>query len=338
MCNSRFIVLFLVAAMMLALPAASSAQVSLSITIAPPMLPVYSQPMCPAPNYMWTPGYWAYGPYGYFWVPGTWVQPPQIGFLWTPGYWGWGGGGYAWNAGYWGPQIGFYGGVAYGFGYNGVGYDGGYWRGRDFYYNRHVTNVNSHINRHVYDGPVVNRDHNRVSYNGGHGGIVARPNREQDTAAREKHTPPTSVQMQHEQGASRNREFQASVNHGTPAVAATAKPGIFDGASPSKNEEHPNHAQPASKMERKAEPNVGHSNNAKPAPKVERKAEPNVGHPNNAKPAPMMEHKAAPTMGHPDKTQASPKVEHKAEPNAAQPNHSKSAPSDEQKKNEKHNG
>ena len=31
--------------------------------------------------------------------------------------------------GYWGPQIGFYGGVAYGFGYDGVGYEGGHPRG-----------------------------------------------------------------------------------------------------------------------------------------------------------------------------------------------------------------
>ena len=322
MCNSRFIVLFLVAAMMLALPAASSAQVSLAITIAPPMLPVYSQPMCPAANYMWTPGYWAYGPYGYYWVPGTWVQPPQIGFLWTPGYWGWGGGGYAWNAGYWGPQIGFYGGVAYGFGYNGVGYDGGYWRGRDFYYNRHVTNVNRNINRHVYDRAIVNGNTNRVSYNGGHGGIVARPNHEQETAARERHSPPTSMQVQHEQGASRNREFQASVNHGTPAAAATEKPGVSGGASPSKNAEHPNHAQPAPTMERKAEPNVGHPNKTQPAPNSTRpdnsRQVPNMGHPNNAKPAP--------------------KMEHKAEPNTAQPNHSKSAPSNEKNKNEKHDG
>src|SRR5258708_26062136 len=96
---------------------ASSAQVLVSITLAPPLLPVYVQPAIPAPGYIWTPGYWAYGPDGYYWVPGTWVLPPAVGVLWTPGYWGWRSGFYAWNAGYWGPRVGFYGGVTYGFVY-----------------------------------------------------------------------------------------------------------------------------------------------------------------------------------------------------------------------------
>ena len=33
-------------------PSALSAQVALSITIAPPMLPVYVQPSCPVPGYI----------------------------------------------------------------------------------------------------------------------------------------------------------------------------------------------------------------------------------------------------------------------------------------------
>jgi len=61
-------------------------------------------------------GYWAYGDQGYFWVPGTWVMAPEVGLLWTPGYWGWGD-----NATLGmtllGDHVGFYGGVAYGFGY-----------------------------------------------------------------------------------------------------------------------------------------------------------------------------------------------------------------------------
>lgn len=46
-----------------ALPAASFGAVSfgVSINIAPPALPIYVQPDCPAPGYLWTPGYWAYG-------------------------------------------------------------------------------------------------------------------------------------------------------------------------------------------------------------------------------------------------------------------------------------
>ncbi len=76
-------------------PASSFAGVFVSITIAPPVLPVYAQPVCPGDGYLWTPGYWAYGEAGYFWVPGTWVLAPRPGFLWTPGYWGFGGGLYA---------------------------------------------------------------------------------------------------------------------------------------------------------------------------------------------------------------------------------------------------
>ena len=61
--------------------------------------------------------------------------------LWTTGYWGWSDGVYIFNDGYWGPQIGFYGGVAYGFGYTGDGYEGGYWCNGSFFYNQSVNNI-----------------------------------------------------------------------------------------------------------------------------------------------------------------------------------------------------
>jgi len=83
----RSIQYLLLALVILAVPAASRAQVSASITIAPPELVVYTQPVCPQEGYLWTPGYWAYGDEGYFWVPGTWIEPPSEGLLWTPGYW-----------------------------------------------------------------------------------------------------------------------------------------------------------------------------------------------------------------------------------------------------------
>src|ERR1700678_4206867 len=76
----------------------------------PPELPEYSQPDCPGDGYLWTPGYWSFGPQGYFWVPGAWTQPPQVGYLWTPGYWGYVGGSYRYHYGYLGPHIGYYGG------------------------------------------------------------------------------------------------------------------------------------------------------------------------------------------------------------------------------------
>src|SRR5580704_13769957 len=127
---SRYVLPFLLAtSALVVVPTATFAQVSVgvSITVAPPVLPVYVQPPIPEAGYIWTPGYWAYGDDGYYWVPGTWVMPPSVGLLWTPGYWGWSGGSYVFNAGYWGPTVGFYGGINYGFGYGGVGYEGGRW-------------------------------------------------------------------------------------------------------------------------------------------------------------------------------------------------------------------
>ena len=216
-------------AMLVMAPASSFAGVFISVRIGPPPLPVYVQPACPGDGYIWTPGYWAYGSDGYYWVPGTWVLAPQPGFLWTPGYWGWSEGAYIWHGGYWGPHVGFYGGINYGFGYFGTGYGGGYWHGRDFFYNRSVNNVNI-TNVHIYNRTVINNvTVNRVSYNGGAGGINARPSHDEERWEHERHFEPTSMQVNHENGARGNREFLASVNHGRPAIAATARPGDFHG-------------------------------------------------------------------------------------------------------------
>jgi WXXGXW repeat (2 copies) len=226
----RFIRNVLFAVIMLSMTAASFAQIGISISFAPPELPVYEQPLCPGDGYLWTPGYWAYAnDYDdYYWVPGTWVMAPEIGFLWTPAYWGWGGNGYVFYEGYWGPQVGFYGGISYGYGYYGEGYQGGRWDNGHFFYNRSVNNVNVTIIHNVYNTTVINSTTvNRVSYNGGNGGISARPRPEDEAAAREKHIPAVAVQTQHAQAARSNPEQRASVNHGKPAVAATPKPGAF---------------------------------------------------------------------------------------------------------------
>ena len=66
--------------------------------------------------------------------------------LWTPGYWGWNDGVYVFNDRYWGPTVGFYGGIAYGFGYTGSGFFGGHWQGGQYYYNSSVTNVTNVTN------------------------------------------------------------------------------------------------------------------------------------------------------------------------------------------------
>src|ERR1700720_975280 len=146
--------LLMLVALILAIPIPSFAQFGVSITIAPPELPVYTQPMAPAEGYLWTPGYWAYGDEGYFWVPGTWVMAPEPGFLWTPGYWGWHNDSYAWNEGYWGNRVGFYGGVNYGYGYGGSGYEGGYWNHNRFSYNSSVNNFGGEHFRNTYDKRV----------------------------------------------------------------------------------------------------------------------------------------------------------------------------------------
>jgi hypothetical protein len=229
----RFPVHGLIAALSLAaLPVASDAAVfvGVSVGIAPPVLPVYVQPPCPAPGYIWIPGYWAWDDEEYYWVPGTWELAPVVGFLWTPGYWGWGGGFYAWHAGYWGPHVGFYGGINYGFGYFGHGYEGGYWRGNQFYYNRSVTNINVTNITNVYNRTVVNDGAvSRVSFHGGAGGVAVRPTAAETAVEHERHIGVTPLQRQHEQMARSDTSLRASVNGGRPAIAATPRPAAFTG-------------------------------------------------------------------------------------------------------------
>ena len=210
-------------------PAEAQMAVSISAPIPPPELPMYEQPPIPAPGYIWVPGYWAFGRDGYYWVPGTWILPPAPGLLWTPSYWASTDGAYVFVPGYWAPSVGFYGGIDYGFGYSGVGYDGGYWLGSLFFYNRLVNNFGAvHID-HVFTRPVADRRHNQVSFTGGQGGTALRPTPEQEALAREKHTAMTPPQFQHERAAALDRALWDSVNHGHPAVAATARPGGFTG-------------------------------------------------------------------------------------------------------------
>ena len=219
----------LLAIIILSFSAASFSQIAVgvSVRIGPPPLPVYAQPICPGPGYYWTPGYWAWNDDdGYYWVPGTWVIAP-VGMLWTPGYWGWGGGFYVWHAGYWGPHVGFYGGINYGFGYTGVGFVGGEWHGRDFYYNRSVTNVSVTNVTNVYNRTVIVNNTRNVSYNGGTGGIEARPSRQEEMALHERHVAALGVQAQHEHMAAQNRQNFAAENHGRPAIAATSRPADF---------------------------------------------------------------------------------------------------------------
>src|ERR1700729_2094188 len=218
----------LIAAALTLVPASSFAGALISVNIAPPALPVYTQPLCPGEGYIWTPGYWAWGSEGYYWVPGVWVQPPTVGVLWTPGYWGWSSGAYIFHAGYWGPHVGFYGGVNYGFGYGGIGYEGGYWNHGVFAYNRSVNNINIVNVHNVYTKTViVNNNYSRVSFNGGAGGLQARANAQEMAAVREQHFQATANQQSHEQFARQDRTQLASVNNGRPAMAAARTPEAY---------------------------------------------------------------------------------------------------------------
>jgi hypothetical protein len=228
----RSVRLMLLALLVSLVPASSYAGVFISVGFAPPVLPVYVQPVCPQPGLMWTPGYWSYGPDGYFWVPGAWVPAPYVGALWTPGYWGWGGGLYAWHPGYWGPHVGYYGGVNYGFGYMGIGFAGGIWRGGVFAYNSAVMRVGvgggwggSRVyvdNTIVQRTTIVNNTH--VSYNGGPGGINHAPAAEERIAEHDQHVAPTSFQSQHEVAARSDHSAYFNANHGRPANVAESRP------------------------------------------------------------------------------------------------------------------
>ena len=215
--------------LLLLITGSAFAQIGVNITLAPPVLPVYEQPLCPGDGYIWTPGYWAWGDDDYYWVPGTWVLAPEVGFLWTPPWWGWEGGYYIFHTGYWGPHVGFYGGINYGFGYFGTGFVGGRWQGEHFFYNQSVTRINVVNIHNVYNERVEVRNDTHVAYNGGHGGIEARPSAAEEAAARDRHIEAAGAQREHIEAARANPDFRASVNHGHPAIAATDRPGNFHG-------------------------------------------------------------------------------------------------------------
>ncbi|MGD1098186.1 MAG: hypothetical protein ABSB35_40135 [Bryobacteraceae bacterium] len=148
---------------------------------------------------------------------------PEAGFLWTPGYSGWSSGGYFFNQSYWGASVGFYGGINYGFGYFGNGYEGGRWENGRFFYNTAVNRLDANSIHNVYN-TRVNENVNRVSYNGGEGGINARATSQEEDAARGRHVGPVAAQTQHAWSAHNNPQQRLSANHGAPPVTATPRP------------------------------------------------------------------------------------------------------------------
>lgn len=189
------------------------AGIELIVNLAPPPIVVFDQPTCPGDGYVWTPGYYQYGDYGYYWVPGQWVMPPSVGVLWTPGYWGYVSGKYAWHAGYWGPQVGFYGGINYGNGYTGSGFTGGRWEGKMFMHNAAVSKVDHNVVHNTYvDRTVVQQIKGPNHAFNGEGGIKAQPSDREVQAGRATHQAPTKEQGSHAQEANQNH----LAAHGSP--------------------------------------------------------------------------------------------------------------------------
>jgi hypothetical protein len=220
---------------LIALTAAAHAQLNISVSanVAPPPLQIYEQPPMPEGDHLWTPGYWAWdrSDADYYWVPGTWVSAPEPDLLWTPPYWGWNDGSYAFHSGYWAREVGYYGGIDYGYGYTGRGYEGGRWEHGAFFYNRSVNNLGNVRVANVYEKTVtVNSSSSHVSFNGGRGGTDARATPQQEAFAKERHVDGTPLQTRHVEAASKDRTLFSKENHGKPAIAATSRPGEFNGA------------------------------------------------------------------------------------------------------------
>ncbi|MFT3977012.1 MAG: hypothetical protein QM688_07870 [Sphingomonas bacterium] len=144
--------------------------------------------------------------------------------LWTPAWWGWNSGAYIFHPGYWGPHVGFYGGIAYGFGYTGFGYQGGYWSGGHVFYNRTVNNITNVNVSNVYNRTVVNSTVTRVSYNGGPGGVIARPSAAEQGFAREQHFAATGMQQRQVSKAHDDPHAFMHTNGGHPPRLAAMTP------------------------------------------------------------------------------------------------------------------
>ena len=195
------------------------------VSVPPPPLPIYDQPAIPGPGYVWVPGSWAYDDAsGYYWVPGTWVIPPKPGLLWTPTYWSYNRelNAYGFHQGYWAEEVGFYGGIAYGFGYPGTGYAGGYWRGEKFFYNQVVNNLAGAPIADVFSQPV-DVVASPVSFLGGPGGINIRITPQQAAVSKLPHESLTTDQKQ--QITAARGDSGSFEKNGGPKVGATKTAG-----------------------------------------------------------------------------------------------------------------
>src|SRR5271168_1695325 len=83
----RLLVAVAMTAPMLTLPVAHAqiaVGIGISVHVAPPVLPVYTQPALPAAGYLWTPGYWGYGDAAITGFPAFGCNRPERAFSGLP--------------------------------------------------------------------------------------------------------------------------------------------------------------------------------------------------------------------------------------------------------------
>ena len=327
----------------------AGAELSVSINVAPPELLLYAQPPLPEAGEIWTPGYWAWNPdyNDYYWVPGTWVMAPAAGLLWTPGYWAFGEGGYFWHDGYWGSQVGFYGGLNYGYGYNGRGYQGGRWDHGAFRYNRSASNLGSTAVEGTYNAPVPQSAGGaRTSFNGGRAGSHARPTTAETHVANEHSAGPTAEQQKHQRAAESAPGQRATTSHGQPPVAATPHPSGFaergveatrpgpvlrPEAAPHGRSEAPVRAEPHNMAPAPAPPHAEAPARAQPRqeappraeshPEPPPRAQPRQDAPPRAESHPEPPPRAQPRQDAPPRAEPRPEAPRREEPRPEEPRH-----------------
>jgi hypothetical protein len=89
----------ILAAAVLALPIAGTAQVAVGVTIAPPA-PRYEAVPQPRPGWVWGPGHWAWVNGRYAWEGGNWIAA-RPGYRWMAGSWVPRGPNWVWMPGHW---------------------------------------------------------------------------------------------------------------------------------------------------------------------------------------------------------------------------------------------
>jgi hypothetical protein len=144
---------------------------------------------------------------------------------------------------------------------------------------------------------------NRASFNGGEGGVAAKPTSEQLLAEKETHVPASKLQVDQARASSMRGEQFVSTNQGKPTIAATARPGEFQGKG----------VVPAKAAGKAAQAAPAPGGSAEPESKEKPPSGEKLVKPEAAPSAPKVETKppAAEKLTKPEATPNAPKVEEK---------------------------